>query len=142
MANLISISKVSGSSKGVLINNIRFLKEMAVKIENNTVSVVPKDGTEAFSGQLGVVEIDGSPIFDPDEAIAALEEIIPFNSGGGAPSSTPVVPTLQQVTDKGNATDKKITHAPGETNAESATLGQVEDRTRAITKLEIINMFN
>ena len=91
MATLKSISKVPGSEKGVLINNTRFLKEISVKIENGIVSIIPEDGTEAFSGLLGEVEIDGNPITDPDEAIAALEEIILFGSGGGGgtPSPTP-----------------------------------------------------
>ena len=62
------------------------------------------------------------------------------NSGNNPQSGE--IPTLQQVTDKGNATNNKIAHAPGETSAESATVGQVESRTGSITIADINSAWN
>ena len=45
------------------------------------------------------------------------------NSGNTPPSGE--IPTLQQVAEKGNSTTRKISHAPGTEEGDSATVGQL-----------------
>jgi hypothetical protein len=143
MADLKSISPVPGSEKGVIINGKRYLKSFEVTINGYVLTVTPSNwASESFVGLLGDVQINGSTVTDPDAAIAALEFVVNFNEGGGNPSTPGDVPTLQQVTNKGNSTTKTISHSPAVNGSDSATLQQVNDNTIPITSGDIAEIFS
>lgn len=136
------------SSTSLRVQNVLFLRggvayvitDETIPINDNSTTVNRVDIVYATAAETPLYQAgteDGSQAIPtvPDNHVlirtlfrnsnGTNNQTSPGNGGGGTPN-------LQQVTNKGNVTNKTIQHAPATTDAQSATLGQVKAEASAI----------
>ena len=107
-------------------------------LEENFLIRIEARGTDVLIRNESVLSLEQNRFYIGEDLLILDQEVFQFIKTDGklkfvkSTSTPPLTPNLQEVTEVGNTTDRKLEHAPAEFENESVTLGQLNDAIASV----------